>query len=65
MWSGDQFAATLLASVTGFLAVGLVGSPFEAPRLTTLFFTLLLLDAFQDDAGRQNAPRIPLQTGSA
>jgi len=62
-WSGDMFATTLLASVTGLLATGLVGSPFDAPRLATLFFTLLLLGAFQDDAGRKNVPRKPSQNG--
>jgi hypothetical protein len=55
MWIGNMFATTLLASVTSFLVVGLTGSPFDAPRLATLFFTLLLLGAFQDASGRQTA----------
>ena len=40
---GDIFAVTLLASITGFLAVGLFDSPFDASRLSMLFFTLMSL----------------------
>jgi len=65
MWSGDMFATTLLASITGFLVVGLVGSPFDAPRLATLFFTLLLLGAFKEDAGQRKTTQKPLQPGDA
>ena len=40
---GDIFAALLLASFSGFMVVGFVDSPFDAPRLTLLFFLLLFL----------------------
>ncbi|MDD5274478.1 MAG: VanZ family protein [Methylovulum sp.] len=39
----DSFAAILLAAFSGFMVVGLVDSPFDAPRLTLLFFLLLFL----------------------
>ena len=35
------FAAILLSSFSGFMVVGFVDSPFDAPRLTLLFFLLL------------------------
>lgn len=35
------FAPVLLASFSGFMVVGFVDSPFDAPRLTLLFFLLL------------------------
>lgn len=38
---GDLFAAVLLASVTGFLTVGLFGSLFDTPRMATLFYLSL------------------------
>jgi hypothetical protein len=56
LWKGDMFASTLLASVSGFLAVGLVGSPFDAPRLATLFFMLLLVSTFRDGMVRKASP---------
>lgn len=34
-------AAAVLTALTGFLAVGLFASPFDAPRLTALFLTVL------------------------
>jgi len=37
----NVFAAILLSSFSGFMAVGFVDSPFDAPRLTLLFFLLL------------------------
>ncbi len=37
----DVFAAILLSSFSGFMVVGFVDSPFDAPRLTLLFFLLL------------------------
>ena len=39
----DVFAAILLSSFSGFMVVGFVDSPFDAPRLTLLFFLLLFL----------------------
>lgn len=38
---GDLFSGVLLASLAGFLVVGLFDSLFDAPRLTLLFFLLL------------------------
>lgn len=43
----NVFAAILLASFSGFMVVGLVDSPFDAPRLTFLFFLLLFLALMQ------------------
>ena len=40
---GNVFAAVLLSSFSGFMVVGFVDSPFDAPRLTLLFFLLLFL----------------------
>ncbi|MEI6335611.1 MAG: VanZ family protein [Methylococcaceae bacterium] len=37
----NVFAAVLLSSFTSFMVVGFVNSPFDAPRLTLLFFLLL------------------------
>ncbi|MDO8844320.1 MAG: VanZ family protein [Methylicorpusculum sp.] len=37
----NVFAAILLSSFTGFMVVGFVDSPFDAPRLTLLFFLML------------------------
>jgi len=37
----DVFAPILLSSFSGFMVVGFVDSPFDAPRLTLLFFLLL------------------------
>lgn len=37
----DPFAPMLLAALSGFLIVGFVDSPFDAPRLTLLFFLIV------------------------
>jgi VanZ family protein len=37
----NVFSAILLSSFSGFMVVGFVDSPFDAPRLTLLFFLLL------------------------
>ena len=42
-WRGDLYAGVLLASLAGFLAVGVTESLFDGPRVTTLFFVLALL----------------------
>lgn len=39
----NVFAAILLSSFSGFMVVGFVDSPFDAPRLTLLFFLLLFV----------------------
>ncbi|MFA5984808.1 MAG: VanZ family protein [Methylococcaceae bacterium] len=44
----DFFAAILLSSLVGFCVVGVVDSPFDAPRLTLLFLLLLMLAFFDD-----------------
>jgi hypothetical protein len=41
----DRLAAVLLASTSGFLAVGLFGSLFDTPRIATLFFLLVVVAA--------------------
>ncbi|MBS3964743.1 MAG: VanZ family protein [Methylomonas sp.] len=42
----DVYAPVLLASFTGFLVVGFVDSPFDAPRLSFLFLLLSLFALF-------------------
>jgi len=39
----NPFAAVLLSSLSGFFIVGFVDSPFDAPRLTFLFFLLVFM----------------------
>ncbi|GAB4274199.1 MAG: hypothetical protein Kow0065_22680 [Methylomicrobium sp.] len=46
----DWFAAVLLASLCGFWVVGLVGSPFDAPRLSLLFYWLTFVSLQRSDA---------------
>jgi O-antigen ligase len=43
VWRGDRLAGVLLASTSGFLTVGLFGSLFDAPRIATLFFLLVVI----------------------
>ena len=43
VWRGDRVAGALLASLCGFLTVGMFGSLFDAPRIATLFFLLMAL----------------------
>ncbi len=38
---GDYFACILISSLCGFFVVSVVASPFDAPRLTLLFFIIL------------------------
>ena len=42
----DVYAAILLASFTGFLVIGYVDSPFDAPRVTFLFSLLVVFALF-------------------
>ena len=49
---GSLFAIALLSSTAGFLLIGLLSSPFDAPRLTFTFFSLMFLglhDSATDD----------------
>jgi len=43
--SGQKIAVILLASLCGFLGIGLVGSLFEVPQLSLLFYLLLFISA--------------------
>jgi VanZ family protein/O-antigen ligase len=43
MFRGDLFSGVLLASLVGFLLVGLFDSLFDAPRLTLIFFLWLFV----------------------
>nr|WP_279347290.1 VanZ family protein [Govania unica] len=38
---GDRLSAVFLAAFTGFLVVGVIGSPLDSPRLGLLFYLLL------------------------
>jgi hypothetical protein len=40
---GDLFSVLAACSITGYLVVGLFGSLFEAPQLTTLFFLVVFV----------------------
>jgi hypothetical protein len=42
----DVYASILLASLTGFLIIGYVDSPFDAPRLAFLFSMLVVFAIF-------------------
>lgn len=42
----DVYSPILLSSFTGFLVIGYVDSPFDAPRLTFLFFMLVIFAIF-------------------
>jgi O-antigen ligase len=42
----DCYAPILLASFSGFLVIGYVDSPFDAPRLSFLFFLLVVFALF-------------------
>jgi len=47
-WRGDIGSAALLSSLVGFLTVGAFGSLFDAPRLTLIFFLVLLIAALHN-----------------
>ncbi|MGY6276606.1 VanZ family protein [Methylomonas sp. MgM2] len=42
----DIYAPVLLAAFTGFMIIGYVDSPFDAPRLSFLFFALVIFAVF-------------------
>jgi len=42
-WKGNVFAGASLASLAGFLSIGLFDSLFDAPRLITLMFLILFI----------------------
>jgi len=45
----NSYSAVLLTSLTGFLIVGVVASPFDAPRITLLFFLTLFISYLSTD----------------
>jgi glycopeptide antibiotics resistance protein len=53
--SGSRFALAVLAGLMGFLAIGTVGSLFDAPRLTLLYFGLSALGVRHLAGGRRHA----------
>ncbi len=42
-FEGDAFSIALVSSIVAFASIGLFSSPFDAPRLTLVFFSLLFL----------------------
>jgi VanZ family protein len=56
----NAFAVVLLSAFTGFMVVGMVDSPFDAPRLALLFFLLLFLAL----ARQGNSGKIPIPSKS-
>lgn len=60
-WRGDYLSATFLASLFGYLLIGLTESLFDGPRVTTLFFILLFTSMLRPTSmhrGSTEAPRI-------
>lgn len=59
--NGDPFSLSLLASLASFLTVGIVGSLFDAPRLTFLFLLSLWVGYLHARAGEEPAeiPTVP------
>lgn len=43
LWRGDLYAGVLVASLVGFLAIGLTESLFDGPRVTALFFLVVFV----------------------
>ena len=39
----DYYSAVTLASLTGFLVVGVIDSPFDTPNITLLFFLIIVI----------------------
>lgn len=54
--AGNLFSLVLLSSVIGFLTVGLVGSLFDSPRITLLFFFVIFVSILHSD--RPNRGRL-------
>ncbi len=52
LFQKDYYASILITSITGFMVVGMVASPFNAPRLALLFFLVLFM-AFFDQSKNQ------------
>jgi VanZ family protein len=50
---GHVAYVVLLASLGGFLSVGLFGSPLEAPRIAFLFYLILLLPTLLIESGKR------------
>ena len=61
----DIFACVLLSSFSGFMVVGFVDSPFDAPRLTLLFFFVAIhcLDAKTASVGDKLKGTLPVSDG--
>ena len=47
--AGDAFAATLAAALAAFLVLSLLDSVFDFPRISTLFYMVLLLSLYVDN----------------
>ena len=50
-WRGDSTAAVALSSLLGFLVLGLFASPFDAPRLSSLFLAVLGIGLYASSGG--------------
>ena len=64
---GERFSAVLLASLTGYLVVGIIGSLFDAPRLTLLFYLLVFTSLLTGEmmGGRRSGRSVEDGAGSA
>lgn len=56
------YAPILLSAFSGFMVVGFVDSPFDAPRLTLLFFLLLFFALLRTPKAFANNPELPPHT---
>jgi hypothetical protein len=56
-WRGSPVPAAVVAVLAGFLSLGLFSSPFDAPRLTALFFAVLAVGLHAVPAIATNAYR--------
>ena len=55
VWRGDVLAGAVLAALCGFLAIGATESLFDGPRVTTMFFLLLLAGFLRTDSSSGRA----------
>ena len=49
-YAGHSAAAAVFIAIVGFVATGLFASPFDAPRITTLFFAVLAFGLYKTSA---------------
>lgn len=58
-YSGHHAAGVVFVTLAGFCATGLFASPFDAPRITMLFFSILSFGLYETSAAMVNIKRNP------